>query len=58
MTPPEHAVPEVIVCVECGEDCHLLTPMPEDVDIAPGTSFPYRCSTCMERFDVVWEPGD
>lgn len=47
--------PDVIVCVECGGQCHLLTPIPEDAIVEPGTSFPYRCADCMDRFDVVWE---
>ncbi|MFV1962885.1 MAG: hypothetical protein ACC658_13770 [Acidimicrobiia bacterium] len=47
--------PESIVCVECGGTAHLISFLPEDEPPEPGTAFAYRCSDCMDRFDVVWE---
>ena len=47
--------PESIVCVECGGTAHLISFLPEDENPEPGTSFAYRCSDCIDRFDVVWE---
>lgn len=47
------AVPDTIVCVDCGGTCHLLG-APEsgwsDGDIAP-----YRCADCHDRWDLVVE---
>lgn len=34
---------------------HLLGYLPEDEIVEPGTVFAYRCSDCMDRFDVVWQ---
>ncbi len=50
--------PTEFTCVECGGIAHLLTQVPDDVDIEDGTSLAYRCSGCHDRFDVIWEPGD
>lgn len=47
--------PESIQCVECGGTAHLISFLPEDEDPEPGTAFAYRCSDCMDRFDMVWE---
>jgi hypothetical protein len=47
--------PETFTCVDCGGVAHLITFLPEDGELEPGTSLAYRCSDCMERFDVVWE---
>lgn len=47
--------PDVIVCVECGGEAHLISFLPEDDNADPGTVFAYRCGDCMDRFDVVWE---
>lgn len=47
--------PEEIVCVECGGTCHLISFLPEDEPPEPGSVFAYRCSDCMDRFDLVWE---
>jgi hypothetical protein len=43
----------VIICVECGGRCHLLSHPPPDEDFEPGDVVAYRCADCMERFDVV-----
>lgn len=50
--------PLEIACVECGGVAHLLTIPPDDVYLEEGTSLPYRCSDCADRFDVIWEPDD
>jgi hypothetical protein len=47
--------PDTIVCVECGGVAHLISFLPEDEDSEPGTAFAYRCSDCLDRFDMVWE---
>ena len=47
--------PEQINCVECGGTAHLISYLPEDELPEPGTVFAYRCSDCMDRFDVEWE---
>ncbi|MEA1903257.1 MAG: hypothetical protein U9N56_07010 [Actinomycetota bacterium] len=50
--------PETIHCVECGGTAHLISFLPEDEQPEPGTAFAYRCSDCMDRFDMVWEDPD
>jgi hypothetical protein len=51
--------PETITCVECGGTAHLLSYLPEDEPLEPGTPVAYRCADCADRFDLVWEePGD
>lgn len=50
--------PEVIVCVECGGDAHLISFLPEDEPIEPGQPLAYRCSDCAERLDLVYEEND
>ena len=53
--------PETFVCVECGGTAHLISflPDPEQGEqMEPGTPFAYRCSDCLDRFDVVWEEPD
>ena len=48
-----------IVCVDCGGRCHLLSHPPPDDGFQPGDIVAYRCSDCMDRWDlVVPEPDD
>ena len=47
--------PESIVCVECGGPAHLISFLPPDDSLEPGSAIAYRCSDCMDRFDMVWE---
>lgn len=54
MAPP-HDVPATIVCVECGETAHLLTPLSDD-DLEPPEVVAYRCAGCTDLFYV--EVGD
>ena len=48
-----------IVCVECGDTCHLLT-VYDDPDDPPraGDVVVYRCAGCADRFDVVVDEAD
>jgi DNA-directed RNA polymerase subunit RPC12/RpoP len=46
-------VDEVITCVECGGRAHLLSHPQPDVGFAPGDAVIYRCSDCLDRFDVI-----
>jgi hypothetical protein len=50
--------PDTFTCVDCGGVAHLITFLPEDDVLEPGTSLAYRCGDCMERFDVIWEEDD
>jgi hypothetical protein len=50
--------PETINCIECGGVAHRLTFLPPDEPLEDGYPVAYRCSDCMDRFDVVWERGD
>jgi hypothetical protein len=43
----------VIVCVDCGGRCHLLTPPREDGEWLPGDIVAYRCEDCRDRWDLV-----
>ncbi len=49
---------QTIVCIECGGTAHLLTGFPPDDPPQPGDVLPYRCSECMERFDMVLDEAD
>lgn len=52
-------VPEpVIVCVDCGGDCHLLTQPNEDGTWYPGDVVAYRCRDCRDRWDLVLPDDD
>ena len=51
--------PESLTCVECGGTAHLISFLAPDEPPDPETPLAYRCSDCMERFDVIWgENGD
>jgi len=45
--------PETIICVDCGGTCHLLSHPPPDEEFAPGDVVAYRCTDCLDRWDVV-----
>ena len=49
---PMIEVPEFIVCVDCGQKAGRLTPPPED-GWEPGDLVAYRCSGCLDRWDLV-----
>lgn len=44
---------EVIVCVECGGEAHLVQEADPESPYTPGDVAVYRCSDCAERWDVV-----
>jgi DNA-directed RNA polymerase subunit RPC12/RpoP len=46
-------IPTAIDCPDCGGKASLLSFLPEDEEVAPGTPIAYRCADCLERFDVV-----
>lgn len=50
-------VPKEIVCVDCGGRCFLLSHVPED-GFESGDVVAYRCSDCLDRWDVVMEEDD
>jgi hypothetical protein len=50
--------PVQIQCVECGGTAHLISYLPEDEPVDTGQAFAYRCSDCLDRFDVVWQESD
>ena len=43
----------MIVCVDCGGRCHLLTQPREDGVWLPGDYVAYRCEDCLDRWDLV-----
>jgi len=52
------SVPNQISCVDCGGIASLISFLPPDTTIEPGTALAYRCADCNERFDVVFEAED
>lgn len=50
--------PETIICVECGGTAHLISFLPSDEEPDPETPLAYRCSDCMERFDLIFGGND
>ena len=50
--------PETIVCVDCGGTCHLLSHPPPDEEFEPGDVVAYRCSDCVDQWDVVLADPD
>ena len=49
---------ETIVCVDCGGRAHLISYPPEDERGEPGDVVTYRCSDCLDRWDLVLEEED
>lgn len=47
----EMGPPEVIVCVDCGFDAHLLSSR-HDGEWEAGDIAQYRCSGCNDRWDI------
>ena len=50
--------PALIVCVDCGGRCHLLTPPHEDGIWEVGDVVAYRCEDCLDRWDIVLGEDD
>lgn len=49
---------ESIVCVECGGTAHLLQHFTLEDPPMAGDIVAYRCSDCVDRFDVVVDDAD
>jgi hypothetical protein len=58
MADPYPAVPDTIVCVDCGGICHLLSTPPPDDPFEAGDVVAYRCEDCMDRWDLVVPDDD
>ena len=41
-----------IICVDCGGTAHLITPPREDNAWEVGEFVAYRCSDCLDRWDL------
>ena len=50
--------PEEITCIDCLGTASLISFLPDDEEIEPGTALAYRCADCLERFDVVIDADD
>lgn len=51
--------PLTITCIDCLGVASLISYLPEDGEVEPGTVVAYRCADCMERFDLeMWEDGE
>lgn len=48
----------VIVCVDCGGTAHLLTSWTDEDPARPGDLAVYRCSDCLDRWDIIVEDPD
>lgn len=46
--------PAEIICVDCLGTAHLISHRPPD-GFEPGDVVAYRCSDCLDRWDLVWE---
>lgn len=51
-SPPD----EKITCVDCGGTAHLLTRPSEDGTWYAGDVVAYRCSDCLDRWDIELPP--
>lgn len=49
---PSMPVPERITCVDCGEPAYLVQAVTADDRLVPGDIVTYRCSACLDRWDV------
>jgi hypothetical protein len=47
-----------IVCVECGGTAWLIQPVQPDDELEVGDVVAYRCSECLDRFDLVVDEHD
>lgn len=49
---------ETIVCVDCGCDAHLVRLPTEEQPYLVGDVLTYRCSGCLDRWDLVVDDDD
>lgn len=56
----DELAPETIVCVDCGGTCHLISHVDEEDPPQPGDILVYRCSDCLDRWDleIPYDVGD
>ncbi len=53
------AVPDTVVCIDCGGTAHRLSAIPaEDDPWQAGDVVAYRCADCLDRWDLVLEDDD
>ena len=50
-------VDESIICIDCGGRAHLISYPPHE-GWEPGDVAAYRCSDCLDRWDIVLELDD
>jgi hypothetical protein len=50
-------VDESITCIDCGGVAHLISFAPE-AGWQPGDVLVYRCSDCLDRWDIVIPDAD
>lgn len=55
---PDEFPPRLLTCVDCGGTLHLLTLLDPDWPPAADDVFAYRCDSCLERFDLVFEDAE
>lgn len=48
-------LPATLPCTDCDGTLHLLTVLDPEVPLLAGEVILYRCDSCLERFDIVWE---
>jgi hypothetical protein len=48
-------VPRTLGCPDCDGTAHLLAVDAPDQPLEEGAVVSYRCASCWERFDVIWE---
>lgn len=46
------------MCVDCGGECHLITPEREDGTWEIGDIVAYRCRDCRDRWDLELTEDD
>ena len=51
------AVPDTIVCIDCGGTCGRITYEPDE-GFAAGDAVAYRCNQCHDRWDIVLTDDD
>lgn len=55
---PRMAIPQRITCVDCGEPAYLVQDVTDEDRFSPGDIVTYRCSACLDRWDVELTEDD
>ncbi len=50
--------PPLIVCIDCGGRCHLLSRFDAESPPGPGDLLTYRCEDCADRWDLLIPDDD